>query len=121
MAAINELTDLETLTYLTRYDTTHGDQEPRVSQQPAPPRFGLRELGATLSLDFRRRFEGRRLDAIALTNRRGEPSQRALTGNFIEVDLPRDSVTPGDPVVVRIGESSGKRTQARREGAPAWA
>jgi len=81
----------------------------------------LRELGAQLSLQFRRTFEGRRLDAVALGNRRDEPFQRALTGNFIEVDLPRDAAVPGQPLTVRVGPSDGGRTLAQAEGCPAWA
>lgn len=81
----------------------------------------LRDLAAGLSLSFRTRLEGRELDAIALGNRRGEPTQRALTGNFIEVDLARHSAQPGEPVVVRLGKSSGERTVAQRVGSPTWA
>jgi threonylcarbamoyladenosine tRNA methylthiotransferase MtaB len=81
----------------------------------------LRMLGSDLSLSFRRGFEGRRLDAVALTQRTGAPVQRALTGNFIEVDLPAGSAIPGQPLTVRVGESRGERTAAVAEGLPAWA
>ncbi len=81
----------------------------------------LRQLGADLSLRFRQRFEGRRLDAVALGHRRDELHQRALTGNFIDVDLPPRSVEPGQPVNVRIGASTAERTLAFAEGSPSWA
>jgi len=81
----------------------------------------LRQLGADLSLRFRSGFEGKRLDAVALGRRRDSPHQRALTGNFIEVDLPPDSVEPGQPVNVRIGSSTAERTLAVAEGFPSWA
>ncbi len=80
----------------------------------------LRALGADLSLAFRRRFCGRRLDAVALAQRLDAPVQRALTGNFIEVDLPAESAAAGQPVCVRIGESEGERTRAVAEGIPSW-
>lgn len=81
----------------------------------------LRTLGDELSLRFRRGFEGQRLDAVALGNRRDAPFQRALTGNFIDVDLPACSVEPGHPVNVRIGASTPERTLGVAEGSPSWA
>jgi len=81
----------------------------------------LRALGDDLSLRFRRRFEGLRLDAVALGNRRNAPFQRALTGNFIEVDLPAGSAEPGQPLNVRIGASTSRRTLGVPEGSPSWA
>jgi len=92
--------------------------DPRVQRERSRR---LRNLGDDLSLRFRQRFEGRRLDAVALGNRRDAPYQRALTGNFIDVDLPPDSVTPGQPVTVRVGASTGERTLAVTEGSPSWA
>ena len=58
---------------------------------------------------------------MALGNRRRAPYQRALTGNFIDVDLPLDSVEPGQPINVRIGASTAERTLALPEGSPSWA
>jgi len=58
---------------------------------------------------------------VALGNRNDSPHQRALTGNFTEVDLPRDSAEPGSPVNVRIGASTAERTLAVAEGSPSWA
>ena len=81
----------------------------------------LRKLGADLSLRFRSGFAGTRLDAVALGHRRDGRYQRALTGNFIEVDLPPRSVEPGQPVTVRVGASSAERTLAVAEGSPSWA
>ncbi len=95
-----------------------GRVDPRVQRERSR---ALRGLGAELSLRFRKGFEGRRLDAVALGDRRDGPYQRALTGNFIDVDLPRGSADPGQPVAVRIGASSAERTYAVAEGAPSWA
>ncbi len=92
--------------------------DPRVQRERSRR---LRQLGSDLSLRFRRRFAGKRLDAVALGNRSDSPHQRALTGNFIDVDLPPGSVEPGSPVTVRIGASTAERTLAVAEGSPSWA
>ncbi len=95
-----------------------GRVDPRVQRERSRT---LRSLGAELSLRFRKGFEGRRLDAVALGDRREGRYQRALTGNFIDVDLPAGSSEPGQPVTVRVGASSGERTYAVPEGTPSWA
>jgi len=47
----------------------------------------LRSLGAELSLRFRRSFLGRTLPVLTLRDRRPDGRLRALSDNFIEVDL----------------------------------
>lgn len=71
----------------------------------------LRALGARRSLAFRRRFEGRTLDAVVLGP--GRPRHlRALTGNFIEVELPEGSAERGRRLDVRLGRATRERTPA---------
>lgn len=62
----------------------------------------LRDLAVGLGYRFRRRFSGRRLDAVVLGQSGDRTGLRALTGNFIEVRLPPGSATPGDLVSVRV-------------------
>ena len=47
----------------------------------------LRALGSRLALRFRERFVGRTLEVLAFHSRRPGGRLRALTGNFIDVDL----------------------------------
>jgi threonylcarbamoyladenosine tRNA methylthiotransferase MtaB len=47
----------------------------------------LRALGASLSLRFRSRFEGRTLQALVLHGRRADGRLRALTDNFIDLAI----------------------------------
>lgn len=113
---------LHVFSWSPRPGTPAADYPDRVDSREQRERSRrLRQLGADLSLRFRERFEGKRLDAVALGNRRNAPYQRALTGNFIDVDLPLDSVEPGQPVNVRIGVSTAERTLALAEGSPSWA
>jgi threonylcarbamoyladenosine tRNA methylthiotransferase MtaB len=113
---------LHVFSWSARPGTPAADYPERVDSRVQRERSRrLRNLADELSLRFRQRFEGRRLDAVALGNRRDSPYQRALTGNFIDVDLPPDSVQPGQPVTVRVGASAGERTLAAAEGFPSWA
>ncbi len=75
----------------------------------------LRALGELLSLRFRRRFEGLRLDAVVLGR------NRALTGNYIEVELKDSDATPRDLVGVRIVRVTEAGAAAVVEQAPSWA
>jgi threonylcarbamoyladenosine tRNA methylthiotransferase MtaB len=75
----------------------------------------LRELGERLSLRFQKSFEGRRLDAVILGN------SRALTGNYIEVELEDSAAPPGDLVGVRIERVMEAGASAVVEQAPSWA
>src|SRR5690554_2515369 len=75
IVAINELSDLDTIAYLTRYDTTHGrfpgeveardgrliiDGHPiRVLSEPDPDRLPWRELGIDLVLECSGSFKDR--------------------------------------------------------------
>ncbi|WP_104203228.1 type I glyceraldehyde-3-phosphate dehydrogenase [Billgrantia saliphila] len=75
VVAINELSDLDTIAYLTRYDTTHGRFPGRVStaagrlvidgrpievlNEPAPARLPWRELGIDLVLECSGSFKER--------------------------------------------------------------
>ena len=113
---------LHVFSWSPRPGTAAADYPNRVDSRVQRDRsYRLRQLGADLSLRFRRGFQGHRLDAVALGNRRDATHQRALTGNFIDVDLPPDSVEPGLPVNVRIGASTAERTLAIAEGSPSWA
>ncbi len=113
---------LHVFSWSPRPGTPAADYAGRVDSNTQRERsLRLRSLGADLSLRFRRGFEGRSLDAVALGDRRDAPYQRALTGNFIDVDLPRGSVRPGQPVNVRIGASTAERTWGVAQDAPSWA
>jgi threonylcarbamoyladenosine tRNA methylthiotransferase MtaB len=81
----------------------------------------LRSLGDRIGFRFRKRFEGQRLDAIALGARPGDGRIRALTGNFIEVSLDPGAAERGEPVEVGIERVTPGETQARRLGRPLWA
>jgi threonylcarbamoyladenosine tRNA methylthiotransferase MtaB len=81
----------------------------------------LRELGDRRFLEFRRRFEGRTLDAVVLGGRRDDGRWRALTGNFIEVAVDGEGLAPRRPVNVRILRAEGAETPAAVDGVPAWA
>lgn len=82
----------------------------------------LRELASRKSLEFRRRFEGRRLDAVMLgPDAAGGRGMRALTGNFIEVTLPDASARPREIVEIEIDRATSGRTTARVTGIPGWA
>ena len=79
----------------------------------------LRGLGDRLSLRFRKRFVGRRLDAVVLGGPNGR--LRALTGNFIEADLDTGSARPGSAADLRIVRVEPERTRAQVVGVPDWA
>jgi threonylcarbamoyladenosine tRNA methylthiotransferase MtaB len=80
----------------------------------------LRGLADRKSHAFRRRFEGRPLDAVALAPRE-DGRLRALTGNFIEVALPAGSAERGRPVRVTIERAGQEETLGRVTGLPSWA
>jgi threonylcarbamoyladenosine tRNA methylthiotransferase MtaB len=71
----------------------------------------LRALGDRLSHDFRKRFEGRRLDAVVLGARR-DGRLRALTGNFIDVTIEGGTATAGAIVDVEIHHAAPDETLA---------
>jgi threonylcarbamoyladenosine tRNA methylthiotransferase MtaB len=75
----------------------------------------LRELGGRLSHRFRKRFEGRRLDAVVLGERR-DGELRALTGNFIEVTIEGGSAAAGELVDVEIHRATADETLASVAG-----
>jgi threonylcarbamoyladenosine tRNA methylthiotransferase MtaB len=76
----------------------------------------LRALGGCLSVRFRKRFEGRRLDAVVLGERRSDGRLRALTGNFIEVVLEGPVATAGEIVDVQILRATDDETLGRWVG-----
>ncbi|MDH3628089.1 MAG: tRNA (N(6)-L-threonylcarbamoyladenosine(37)-C(2))-methylthiotransferase MtaB [Acidobacteriota bacterium] len=81
----------------------------------------LRELAAQKALQFRRRFVGRRLDAVAL----GSEGERALTGNFIDVKLQAPGGTCRRSAVglvdVELTSANEEGATARWVGHPSWA
>jgi D-erythrose 4-phosphate dehydrogenase len=82
IVAINELADIETLTYLTRYDTTHGrfpyplsydkdtlkigDDSIKILNEPDPSRLPWSELGIDLLFECSGTFEDRETADIHL-------------------------------------------------------
>ncbi len=81
----------------------------------------LRRLGDLLSHRFRRGFEGKTLDAVMLGGSPGGDGQRALTGNFIEVDVTRGRAEARSLVAVRVTRAEPERTLAVLAGRPRWA
>lgn len=71
----------------------------------------LRALGDRLSYDFRKRFEGRRLEAVVLGTRR-DGRLRALTANFIEVAIEGETAASGELVDVEIHRATPDETLA---------
>jgi D-erythrose 4-phosphate dehydrogenase len=77
IVAINELADIETLTYLTRYDTTHGrfpyplrferdylhigDDKIRIISEPDPTKLPWKELNADLLFECSGSFDDRKI------------------------------------------------------------
>jgi threonylcarbamoyladenosine tRNA methylthiotransferase MtaB len=79
----------------------------------------LRALADRISHRFRKRFEGRVLDAVVLgPDRTGK--LRALTGNFIETRLQDPNVVPREIIGVRLIKVTPAETLAATEPAPAW-
>jgi threonylcarbamoyladenosine tRNA methylthiotransferase MtaB len=91
------------------------------SREVAERSARLRELGDRRFLEFRRRFEGRTLDAVVLGARRDDGRWRALTGNFIEAAVDGEGLAPRRPVNVRILRAEGAETPAAVDGVPVWA
>jgi len=81
----------------------------------------LRELGERLGLAFRRRLLGTTLDAVVLDPGSQSAPGRALTGNFVEVEISGGSATRGSLVDVEITGVHPDRTTARVLGVPPWA
>jgi tRNA A37 methylthiotransferase MiaB len=81
----------------------------------------LRALGQGKWLEFRCRWIGAALDAVVLEPRESDGRLRALTGNYIEVLLPRASARPQQLVRVRIQGALRHETQATVDGVPSWA
>lgn len=83
----------------------------------------LRDLADRKGRAFRSSLVGVPLDAIVLGERSAEDRRlRALTGNFVEVDLPAGSAGRGDLVDVRIERvDADGRAEAIPVGVPEWA
>jgi threonylcarbamoyladenosine tRNA methylthiotransferase MtaB len=88
----------------------------------------LRGLGRELSLRFRKGFEGRVLDAVALGPDR-EGRDRVLTGNYIDVRLektphrpasPVQGPTPREVVGVRVVRATPEETLGVLDDPPGW-
>jgi threonylcarbamoyladenosine tRNA methylthiotransferase MtaB len=69
----------------------------------------LRRLAAAKDLRFRRRFAGRKLEAVVIS--RSERSGELLTANGIKVEVPTTRAARGELVRVRIGRASAGRTE----------
>jgi threonylcarbamoyladenosine tRNA methylthiotransferase MtaB len=76
----------------------------------------LRKLGGRLSHRFRKRFEGKRLAAVVLGERRGDGGLRALTGNFIEVTIEDGEAASGELVTVEVLRAKPDETLSRLGG-----
>jgi threonylcarbamoyladenosine tRNA methylthiotransferase MtaB len=72
----------------------------------------LRALGASLSLRFRKRFEGRTLQALVLHGRRADGHLRALTDNFIDLSIASEAPFENRIVAARIVEATPEDTRA---------
>jgi threonylcarbamoyladenosine tRNA methylthiotransferase MtaB len=81
----------------------------------------LRALAERQGYRFRKRFEGRVLDAVVLGERRADGRTRALTGNFIEVALDEGDLPRGDLRAARILRATPGETAAVVVGRPEWA
>jgi threonylcarbamoyladenosine tRNA methylthiotransferase MtaB len=81
----------------------------------------LRALGAELSLRFRRRFEGKRLDAVTLGAPDADGRQRALSGNYVQLTLSGGETLPGAPVAVEVLQATSGETRGVVRGEPTWA
>jgi threonylcarbamoyladenosine tRNA methylthiotransferase MtaB len=79
----------------------------------------LRGLGRELSLEFRKSFEGRVLDAVSLGGDKTGRS-RALTGNYIDLRLDGPTAPSREIIGVRILRASPDETLATHEDPPAW-
>jgi threonylcarbamoyladenosine tRNA methylthiotransferase MtaB len=73
----------------------------------------LRALGAELSLRFRKRFEGRTLQALVLHGCRADGSLRALTDNFIDLSVEPDGATARANRFVRARILSATQEETR--------
>jgi len=116
------LSYLHVFSWSPRSGTAASDLPGRV-----PPRIvgrrsrRLRALGRARCLGFRRRFEGQRLDAVALGAAGPDGRQRALSGNYIDLTLSGGPVPSGAPVRVEVREATPTATFAVVCGEPAWA
>jgi len=81
----------------------------------------LRALGRRKFLEFRRRFQGRLLDAVMLGPGRTDGEPRALSGNFIETKLTGPSAASRELVRVRVERVETDATWATIDGVPDWA
>jgi threonylcarbamoyladenosine tRNA methylthiotransferase MtaB len=73
----------------------------------------LRALGAEKAWRFRRSFEGKTLEAVALGGTDSSGRQRVLTSNFIEAEIEPGSAVPRSLVTVTITRAGSDRTLAR--------
>ena len=113
------------LSYLHVFSWSSRPGTPAAELSDAPPpavtrerSARLRKLGVRLSHRFRKRFEGRRLDAVVLGERRRDGRLRALTGNFIEVTLEDGEAASGELVSVEVLRATPEETLARLAGQP---
>lgn len=68
----------------------------------------LRELIDRKNLAFRERLAGKTLSAVTLSS--GASTTRALSDNFVEVEVPGTSIPSGSLVNVRVETVEGRRT-----------
>lgn len=68
----------------------------------------LRELIDRKNLEFRQGLVGKTLSAVTLSS--GESAGRALTDNFVDVEIPESAIPPGSLVDVRVDAVEGRRT-----------
>jgi threonylcarbamoyladenosine tRNA methylthiotransferase MtaB len=120
--AASPLNYLHVFSWSPRPGTPAADLPNRVAPEVARERSErLRGLAGDLGYAFRRRFEGRRLDAVVLAPRASDGRLRALTGNFIEVSMDPGSAERGELRRVRVERVTREDVRARVEGAPPWA
>ncbi len=84
----------------------------------------LRALADDAGLEFRERFVGRELDAVVLepcADAAGRRHARALTGNYIEVEVRGSGLRRGQIATVRVDRVGPEGAVATATGTPAWA
>ena len=80
VVAINELSDLETIAYLTRYDTTHGRFRGEVATRGRPPGGQWRCSSGCCVMAIPRSCPGRELEVDLVLECTGAFSDRASAG-----------------------------------------
>lgn len=74
----------------------------------------LRDLIDRKNLEFRQGLVGKTLSAVTLSS--GESAGRALTDNFVDVEIPESAIPPGSLVDVRVDAVEGRRTVGTLRG-----